>query len=510
MHSSGPRSSGRRLAPVHFRPGRRRRWPRRILVMVNIVVAAAIVSVASAYGYLNIQLNQINKDHIGALAKTSDGRPFTMLIVGSDTRSIPGGQAFGGGSATPGQRSDTIILARVVPATRQITLMSIPRDLYVPIQGIGQDRINSAFNSGPNLLVQTIETDLGIPINHYVEVNFDSFRDVTSAVGGVHFWFPTPARDYLSDLVIPQAGCVLLTGNEALGFVRSRHYQYYSGGAWHDEAASDLARIQRQQAFIKRLVNKAQGQFTNPLALNDIVSGITKNLTLDSGFSEGLILSLARTFRGVSSTAIPSATLPTSPTTTNGGAQVLTLQEPDAGRDIAAFNQLGNTSAGSASGSSAPGSAPPSVSPPAHAPDPSSVTVEVVNGSGVPGQAGQATTAVSALGYQTTTITSSRAYAGTANEVHYAPDSMAAAQALASHLRGGAVLTMDPSLTPTSFNLELITGAGYAGTGQGPAPTTTTTPSPVTTAPAPAGTSVAAYRLPGTPPGQVPPASCKP
>ena len=227
---------------------------------------------------------------------------------------------------------------------------------------MGSTRINSAFNTGPNLLVQTIQNDLGIPINHYVEVNFDTFRQVTDAIGGVHFWFPTPARDAFSGLSVPRAGCIDLTGDQALGFVRSREYQYYLNGSWHSEAASDLARIQRQQAFVKRMVDKARGQFTNPLALNNIVSGITKNLTVDSGFSPSLLLSLARIFRGINSSAIPTATLPTTPEVING-ADVLSLAQPMAQNDIAAFNQLGTSAAPATTSSSAAAPTPPSLPP---------------------------------------------------------------------------------------------------------------------------------------------------
>ena len=85
-------------------------------------------------------------------------------------------------------------------------MLSIPRDLWGNIPGQGQNRINSAFDTGANLLVQTIQADLGIPVNHYVEVNFDTFRDISNAVGGVNFYFPTPAKDAYSLLNITQAG----------------------------------------------------------------------------------------------------------------------------------------------------------------------------------------------------------------------------------------------------------------------------------------------------------------
>ena len=102
---------------------------------------------------------------------------------------------------------------------------------------MGSNRINTAFDTGANLLVQTIQQDLGIPINHYVEVNFDTFRDISNAVGGVNFYFPTPAKDTYSLSTSRPPGATASKGDQALAFVRSRHYEYYQNGYWHFEAA---------------------------------------------------------------------------------------------------------------------------------------------------------------------------------------------------------------------------------------------------------------------------------
>ncbi len=248
---------------------------------------------------MQYRLGQIHKQKLDALASPPAGHTaaaFTMLVVGSDSRAAlsgPDNSQFGGSAAVGGQRSDTMILLRVAPARHQLMMMSIPRDLWVNIPRQGANRINSAFDNGPNLLIQTIEQDLGIPINHYAEVNFDTFRDITNAVRSVKLYFPTPAKDTYSDLNIPAPGCYTLTGDQALAFVRSRHYQYEVNGRWVSESESDLARIQRQQSFIKKMVKKAEGEFTNPVALNGVIGGVTKNLTVDTGFSSGLMIKLA-------------------------------------------------------------------------------------------------------------------------------------------------------------------------------------------------------------------------
>ena len=126
-----------------------------------------------------------------------------MLVAGSDSRSFvkTAGQckSFGCGADAGGQRSDVIILVRVVPAERKIEMLSIPRDTWVTIPGdvqyiSGQNRINAAFNTGPSLLVQTILQDFHIPINYFVEVNFLGLQNMVNAIGGIHLRLQGPVE----------------------------------------------------------------------------------------------------------------------------------------------------------------------------------------------------------------------------------------------------------------------------------------------------------------------------
>jgi LCP family protein required for cell wall assembly len=513
LHSS--RHSNRRLTGSTGR-----RWPRRLLVAANIVVALCLVGTVSAYGYVQWRLGQIKKEKLTALTSVNGGKPFTLLIVGSDSRSAlaandPGNAQFGGAAATPGQRSDTIILARIAPATRQVEILSLPRDLWVNIPGSGPNRINAAFDTGPNLLIQAIQQDLGIPVNHFVEVNFDTFQAITNAVGGVKVYFPTPAKDAYSLLNVPAPGCVLLTGSQALGFVRSRHYQYYQNGYWHYEAESDLARIQRQQAFIKKMLKKAQSEYTNPLALNDILGGITKNLTVDTGFSTSLLLDLAKDFRSIDPSTIATLTLPNYGYTTAGGADVLGLQQPQASQAIAAFNNFGNTPPPAAPKATTTTTKPaPTVKAPSVTVAPSSVAVEVANGDGVSGQATKMTAFLTAKGYSASVNPLSPGTGVAVTQVHYAPDAKTAGQQIAASIPGGATMVADSSLTPTAYSVEVITGATYTAATGGAAPSTASSapstassassaPStPATTVP---GTNAATYVLPGMPAGATPP-----
>lgn len=494
-----------------------------MLVVANVLVALTLLMAASAYAYANWRVGQIKRVAIpslvggtqaagaaGSAVPAAAGGPMTILVVGSDSRAgDTGGDTaqFGSASEVAGQRSDTIMLVHLVPATRQAAILSIPRDLWVPIPGQGDNRINTAFDTGADLLVKTIETDLGIPIDHFVEVDFQSFRDIVNAVGGVKQYFPTPAKDAYSLLNIPAAGCYNMTGDMALSFVRARHYEYQVDGSWQYEAESDLARIERQQSFVKKMITKAEGEnITNISAINGIIGGITTNLTLDSGFSQKLLLSLAERYRTLDSSTVPTATLPTVPEVI-GGADVLQLQQPDASQAIDNFlhpappTTASATKAGNGSSSSStPSTTVPSIPP-------SSVQVAVRNGSGRSGEAASTASALSRQGFKVASLGSASSFTYSTSEVLYAPGNKAKAQLVASAVEGGAQIQSDP--TVQGADVELITGQSFQGISTIPGTAASSSPSTASnpTSTVPSATTTTIYQLPGTPPGTTPP-SC--
>ncbi|HLH46809.1 MAG TPA: LCP family protein [Acidimicrobiales bacterium] len=307
--------------------GRLRRWPRRILLACNVLVAVLILGAGTVAGYAYYELDQIGRVAVKDLTPAGHGGQsraaahvpaFTVLIIGSDTRRLKKSTGLDiGNSQTNGEAlSDSIILARVAPSTHQLALLSIPRDLFVHVPGLGEEKISAAFSGGhPSRLIHVVQTQLGIDVNHFVEVNFDTFEQVADDIGGVEQYFRTPARDFNSGLRISHPGCVLLKGAQALAFVRSRDYQYELGGEWYyqEEPESDLGRIQRQQAFIKDAIHKAQtnGDLSNLGVLTGIVNSVTSNLTVDSAFSDGELLRLAEDFAHIDAGRIPNYTYPT-------------------------------------------------------------------------------------------------------------------------------------------------------------------------------------------------------
>jgi LCP family protein required for cell wall assembly len=220
-------------------------------------------------------------DHLDALA-AYDGRPAATpgqdwLLVGSDSRaglsSAERRRLTTGGSA--GQRTDTIILLHVPDGGDRPTLVSIPRDSYVPIPGHGRNKINAAYAiGGPRLLVQTVETVTGIRIDHYVSIGFGGFVGVVEAVGGVRLCPPRAMKDVKAGLDV-QAGCQSMDGATALGYVRARY----------SDPLGDLGRVQRQQQFLSAVFGRATSPavLVNPVAQWRLARSGTQALATDGG-----------------------------------------------------------------------------------------------------------------------------------------------------------------------------------------------------------------------------------
>ena len=324
-----------------------RRWPKRVLIGVAILVLLGVLGGVGGWFYVNSVLGSIKRVSVPTVTPESSGAPIDILLVGSDSRQFvdtPGeASSFGSASTQTGQRSDVIIVVRVVPKTRQIEMLSIPRDTYVPIPGTGgSNRVNAAFNTGPSLLVKTIQQDFGIPINHVMVANFVGFEGMVNALGGISLDFPYPVRDPYSGLNVSTLGCQTVNGKTALALVRSRHLYYFKDGTWNYDGMSDWSRIQRQQAFFHAVLNKANSEFPNLLAINNFLQATASDLQVDSGFTTREMISLGLKFHGVASSNLATEVLPTTGTTIDG-ADVLLAAQPYAQQMISAFLAFGSS-----------------------------------------------------------------------------------------------------------------------------------------------------------------------
>jgi len=257
------------------------------------------------------------------LAPGKPGAPANYLIVGSDSRKFATTpaeqQAFGPNDHGP--LSDVMMVVHLVPAQGTAFVVSFPRDTYVDIPGHDKDRLNAAFAfGGPALLIRTFHQDFGVPIQHYLAVNFIGFEKIVDAIGHVKIDFPTAARDFYTGLY-QGAGCNSLDGEQALAYARSRHYAIPKDGVahpdpqnpddWVEDPRADLDRIKRQQYFLRSLGQTALDRgATNFFTANRLANAVVHSLTGDSGLSNNDIKSLVRTFRGLDPATVEMTTLP--------------------------------------------------------------------------------------------------------------------------------------------------------------------------------------------------------
>ncbi len=389
---------------------------RRIAAALAALLVLGLVMAAGGWGYTAFRFGQISSVHVPGLGKAPSDGSINLLVVGSDTRQ---GLRDGGFGEAAGQRSDVIILVHLVPAARHAAVLSIPRDLYVPVAGTGGSaKINSAFNRGPGQLVQTIQQGFGISIHHYLLVNFDGFREVVDALGGVAMYFPRPVRDSNngrneSGLNVPRPGCHRLGGDQALALARSRYFQYQdTAGRWHGDPGTDLGRIRRQQTMLRALAAKAIGRnLANPIRANALVGSVVHSLTKDDHLTIRRSVTLARQFRSFDPSRLTTITLPVDRAVQRDGVvhragqagfdaglrqgweQILLPRQPDA--DAAVAKLLKNPSR------PAP-RAPATTAPPPTVPAPAKVSVTVRNGTPRQGLAARATAALRHLGFNAT------------------------------------------------------------------------------------------------------------
>jgi LCP family protein required for cell wall assembly len=323
-------SSPRHLAPRRGLP----KWLKVTilgLVLVSTLGALAILWALNT-GQGVLALADSDEEVVSELS-AANGTTLTFLVVGSDSRERLDDLAFFGPAG--GERGDVIMLVHLDQATGEARMLSIPRDLWVDIPGNGEGKINSAYSyGGPSLMVQTIRENLGIEVNHYVEVDFVGFIEMVDELGGIEMTFPYPARDAKSGLSV-EAGTQMLDGEQALAFARSRKYQEYQNDAWVSVDASDLGRTQRQQEVVRAILTEMKTPASIAEA-GQIAGSMAEHMTVDAAFATSSVASLAWDFRGLVTGSIDGQTLPVYGDTVNG-ASVVMAAEPEASAMIDGF-----------------------------------------------------------------------------------------------------------------------------------------------------------------------------
>jgi LCP family protein required for cell wall assembly len=436
-------------------------------------VSAVLIIAIGVTGYAIYQHleGNITRVKVGDLSGRTVSGPLNILVLGSQERL--GQKGFFGYEASPGTtNSDNLLLVHLDAAHTHATVLSIPRDLYVyepacrerSYVGAGVEPpqayppgaiIDGALNiGGPTCAVATVEALTGIRLDHVIVFDFNSFRTMVDALGGVTVCVPPGPgyHDGYSHLEL-SPGLHKLSYDEALAYVRTRH----GVGSGADEGG-DLPRIQLQQAFISSVVQQVQheGLLSNLPGLYRIADTATKALTVDQGLgSVSALLTLARSLAHLTSRAVNLITVPTTTDTYPGlSAHLMAVQPQD---DV--LYQMVRTS------------------PPWHGRLPTQpdarVEVEVENGTGQTGLAARTATALRGLGFDVTGI-GNAAYTPTTT-VDYAGLTQAdGAYTLMTALRqfpAGQNTLAEPAWQAGSPGpVRLILGADFAGVRPAAAP----------------------------------------
>ena len=459
-------------------PARRRRRSRgqRLLLVVGSIVVVCCLLGLSVAAWAMVKLNSIERiDELGDLPSAAAGEPENFLIVAVDTREGQGSK-----------NTDTIMVLRVDPASDRLAITSFPRDLMVTIADTGETgMINSAFardTGGEQNLIDTLNQNFGITINHYVQVNFASFQQVVDSIGGVPIWMPTAARDDDSGFYNDQLGCVTMNGEQALSFVRSRKLEILDQDEdWVHDPLSDVNRVKRQQILIQRAMADALSEVkSNPLRLRELVDIGVSTVALDPNLGLGDILDLSERFKGFDASKLETYALPVLPYPSDENR--LLLDEANAEEMLNVFRGL------------APGEIRPGL-----------VQVQVVNGTMAdPAQARgmlatDASGALQQVGFaMASPDDADTVYAQTT--IEFAPGQQAYAQRVARHVTMATPIPMVENPDLAAGSVRLVAGLDFTTIHQDATPIEAM-PGAV---PAPADPAAGAEAPPATPPPPAP------
>lgn len=260
-----------------------------LLTAFAVFAAMSIAGAQQLVSATNGQLATVQKDLEATAALSAPSAGFeNYLLVGSDSRegadpSDPDFANISGDGDVSGRRSDTLMVFHYDHATGAGALISFPRDLWVRIgDGEKTARINTAYQEGSDVLVRTMQNNFNIPIHHYLEINFQGFKGLVDAIGGVKICVQYPSRDKNSGLYIPP-GCHNLDGVRALAFARSRYFESKIDNEWRMDGSSDIGRGKRQRKFIAAMLNTAITRvLSNPFSIFSAFDGATGAIITDS------------------------------------------------------------------------------------------------------------------------------------------------------------------------------------------------------------------------------------
>jgi len=461
--------------------------------LASFVVLLLLVSGGAAYAYYHLQGNITvipGTESAGApgVVRPSDVKaspskgapkvnhdPVNILILGSDTRE--GDNSFIGGDKGTG-RSDTAIVLHLSASRKWAVGVSIPRDSMVQIPPCKKpdgtispaqlNMFNEAYTIGGALCARdTVEQLTHLRMDHFLVVDFEGFRSMVSALGGVNVCLPQPINDSFTHLNLP-AGKQKLSGLEALQYVRLRHVG----------SGSDLDRIKRQQTFISSLIQQvtAGKMLFHVTSLYSFLDAATKSLTTDAGLgTPRKLATLGEQVRSIGLDNIQFVTVPTEAYPPDHNRLQWTTDAQTLWDLLKADEPLPGTAA--AKPNTSPSATPtPSVTESPLVAAPPTINVRVLNGAGVQGAASKAADQLRALGYNVVSVGTTTKVTKTVVRWSKPRDESARTLAAAT----GATSEEVPGLGQV---IDLVVGPDYvsAQAVTVTSPTTSATPSPSST-----------------------------
>jgi LCP family protein required for cell wall assembly len=428
---------------------------------LTVIVVVAGLGAYLIYRHLNGNIKVVS---VSGLTHRSVYGAQNILLLGSQTRKGQG-KGFGSNPSLNTSNSDNLLLVHLDPTHTHALIVSIPRDTVVyepgckarPGVGVGiwgpyqAAIIDGAMNiGGPSCAVKTVRDFTGVKLDHFVMFDFNSFRAMVDAIGGVQVCVPPGGyRDRWSGLHL-SGGKHLLTYDQALAYVRTRH-----GVSAEGDAGGDLPRIELQQAFISSAIQKvnSQGILSNSLQLLKIADTATKALTVDQGLdSVSKLLGLAKSLVHLSAKHVTLVTMPTVPDPAEPGRLLPEQPQADVIFQMLSSGQQWHH-------------ALPTVPP-------GKVQVKVLNGTGIGGLAGRTAARLRRRGYDVTGVadaapasTTTITYSGIAqaDSAYTLMASLRASPAAQDLLAGPA------SQTGTAGPVTLTLGSDFAGVKPPPA-----------------------------------------
>jgi LCP family protein required for cell wall assembly len=413
-------------------------WVRVLKWTLMVIVVFTATTVGMAFGYLQRTVAQVGLNDPGTVTRVrqeltatkSTGDPVNILVLGSDRRKNLGAGDTG--------RSDTLLLLRIDPRTKSISMLSVPRDLRVDIPGYGTDRINAAYSvGGAPLAVKTFKAVTGLPVNHFIDVNFIGFVDIVDYLGGVYvdvdrrYFNNTAYTGYASiDL---QAGYQRLTGRDALSFVRFRHDQL-----------GDWGRIVRQQLFLRELKRQAF-RWGNITKIPKLLRIISRNTVSDiSSIKE--LLSLTQLVLSVDTSHIYQTHI-TGTAIVVGGADELQATPSEIAAVVDQFTHP---------------TRPPVQATQVKSQPKRSFIVSTVNGGAPAGSAAAIAAQLAAQGYRTTVVGNAPPAGSTATVIYATPGYVGNAHDLAAMVPPATVVAIprSPGVQP---GVTIVAGPGFTG-----------------------------------------------